>query len=453
MNGQTFKVIIDTGSSDLWIKPSHDFSFSGIAMIDVEEGYAGGVVSGTIGFASMQLGGYSFENQVFMNATTVDAHGIIDIGLDGVLGLSFNGATVSPLLETVIKNGYDSSLVKPFLFNIFDQTPQQDNFIGISLSRSADLEGSADASFTINEVDEAYAEVLNAPVVPVFNPTNLNWNILIDAIDVDGANVSLPVSIAGAPDGKLVAVMDTGTPAATLPSKLLDGIYSAIPVSVYHSAEEGWLIPCNTTTLVTVWIGGQPFPIHPLDLSTVIKDPLANNIVVCATPFSADPGAPGIYDMILGDSFMRNVYSIFNFGDSISGSPTANASMQLLSQTNINTTIMDVLTVRVDSNLLKLSEGPSNSTGGGPAVAAAALNEASPASGDASGSQVNKYAPIVIGLLGGNLLVGLILLVLGVMACLKRNEKKGGAKYVPVRVVNEETNALDDFDTDKRYSD
>jgi hypothetical protein len=72
----------------------------------------------------------------------------LDAGLDGLIGLSFAGTDVSPLMNTLQENGMDPNLGVPFLFNVFDQTPNQNNFLGISLSRTDDLEGSAEASLT-----------------------------------------------------------------------------------------------------------------------------------------------------------------------------------------------------------------------------------------------------------------------------------------------------------------
>jgi hypothetical protein len=71
------------------------------------------------------------------------------------------------------------ALEEPFLYDIFGQTPQQDNFFGISPSRTDDLEGSAEASFTINEVDGTYSDVVIAPVLPLF-PATGRWSILLD---------------------------------------------------------------------------------------------------------------------------------------------------------------------------------------------------------------------------------------------------------------------------------
>jgi hypothetical protein len=62
----------------------------------------------------------------------------------------------------------DETLGELFLSNIFDQTPGQQNFIGVSLSRTDDLEGSADASFLVNKVDQDYADVVFASAIPLF---------------------------------------------------------------------------------------------------------------------------------------------------------------------------------------------------------------------------------------------------------------------------------------------
>lgn len=184
--------------------------------------------------------------------------GIVDIGLDGLIGLSFGGAPgLTPISDTLRKNGRNASLGQPFLFNIFDQTPLKDNFIGISLSRTDDLEGSAAASFSINEVDPAYAAVLDAPFIPLFPADSGAWSILLDGISVDGTNITFPPStVPGTPSGKAVAIMDTGTPTALIPELLVNAIYSQIPGARLEALKGSnvWTVPCNTTSIVSVQI-------------------------------------------------------------------------------------------------------------------------------------------------------------------------------------------------------
>ncbi|KAF7363118.1 Family S53 protease-like protein [Mycena venus] len=92
----------------------------------------------------------------------------------------------------------------------------------------------------------------------------------------------------------------------------------------------------------------------------------------------------------------------------------------------------------------------------GAVVDAASALSSDPSTGtDGSDGAVRKYAPIIIGLLSGNLVLLLILVVLGVGAYVRR----GGAvarssKYVPVRLREEESmGKTDPYDVERRYSD
>ncbi|KAJ7182331.1 aspartic peptidase domain-containing protein [Mycena crocata] len=417
-------------SSDLWIVPPKDFTFNDTG-IDVTAGYEGGPVHGTIGFASVELGGYRVDNQAFINATSVQLREVLELGLDGLVGFAFDGTDASDIIDTLKAKGSDPILGDPFLYNVFKQTPDQNNFIGISLSRTGDLEGSADASFTINAVDIAYREVLNAPALPLFPGDNQAWSIVIDGISVDGVDVTLPSSVhTDLSAGKLSVLMDTGNPDTELPTAVLHDIYSKIPGARYRLKEAGvgwtWSIPCNTTSIVTIEIGGQPFPIHPLDLSDPVAAPFSNGGTTCFSPMTeVDVTAGSHFDGSFGDTILRNMYAVYNFGDTISKSPTGNASMQLLSQTDPIAAAADVLKVRMP----KLATSASAGSGAVAVAADAADSNLGGAGVDAA--NVKKYAITIIGLLGAHLVVMLVLTVVGIILCVKRGGKSArkGPKY------------------------
>ncbi|KAJ7624114.1 aspartic peptidase domain-containing protein [Mycena polygramma] len=448
VNGQNFLVAIDTGSSDFWISPPADIMYTNTG-VQTSIGYvAPSTVNGPIALGTVELGGYSFDQQAFVPAAPADVKlgGVLEIGLNGLIGFAFGGTSASPISASLIAAGHSKTAGQPFLFNIFDQSPDTDNFIAISLSRTDDSEGTAHASFLINELDETYSAVANSTPIPIFQ--NSRWNLPLDGISVNGKPLAMPASVvSNNNDKKPIMLMDSGTPSAFFPVDLFNSIYGSIPGALYSTSAKQWVVPCNTTAIVTVVLEGQSFPIHPLDLSDL---QVIEGVTVCTSAFAFGPGNAD-FDGLFGDSILRNMYSVSNFGSAIAKSPTPASNMQLLSQTDPVAAAADVLNVRMAA--LQNSPYPEGIPPSyGPLTFlepqfAAAIGS-SPADTDA---QVEKYAPIVIGLLGANLFILLILAVFGLIACVKWNGKAGTlpAKYTPVRLRE---GGLGTYE-DKPYSD
>ncbi|KAJ7728100.1 aspartic peptidase domain-containing protein [Mycena metata] len=451
VSGQNFLVAIDTGSSDLWISPKSHLTFTNSG-INTSIVYATSAVNGTIGFASVQVGPYGFSPQAFLVSSPdqVGLGGILDESLDGLIGFGFDGTSESAITLALGKS--DTTVGQPFLFNMFDSSPDQENFIAISLSRTDDLEGSADASFTINELDDTYAAVNTTPPIGITPPDGQRWMIPLDGITVNGNAVALtPSKVAQTPSGKMAVLLDTGTPTAGVPTELLNAIYGNIPRALYSASQKVWVVPCNTTAIVTLTFGGRPFPIHPLDLSTI---QIIEGVTVCTNAiavFESDTA----FDALFGDTIMRNVYSVFNFGSAIAKSPTRGSAIQLLSQTNATTAIADVTNVRMATLAASPPEGIPDSFQPlsfiqPPAVNAVALANGS--SDESEEGQLQKWAPIVIGLLGANLVILLVLVAIGAVMCVKRGGKSGArVNYTPVQFSESVPTA--ESCEEKRYSD
>ncbi|KAJ7146704.1 aspartic peptidase domain-containing protein [Mycena epipterygia] len=416
INEHNFSVVIDTSQGgDLWVVLPSGFSLENTTSIHPDV-----TVQGDVGFASVQLGGYTLDGtfRIAVSNMTGDVGTYLaGFGLDGMISLGLNDLNASGVVSELLANA-----------------PKEDNFLGLSISRTADLEDSASASFMINEVDEAYAEVQSAPLIPVFPGGHSIWTVLIDEISVDGVNITLPSStVSGTPAGKIVAVMEMSLKSGYVPSALYNRIYSQT------SGAQG-PISCNTTTTVILYIGGQPFPIHPLDLTDIAVN-TTTNITTCTGSLGVQAG-DSLADVTLGQDFMRNWYTVYNFGNTVVNSSTGNPTMQFLSITNSTSAAADVPNIRMTRLSAQAAQGPANMIshpGASAGTIAAVADNSEAASGD-SDAEVAKYAPIIIGLLGANLLVVLILTAIGLVL------------RAPGRFAEDEARPLDMYD-DKRYSD
>jgi saccharopepsin len=441
--------------------------------------------------APFEFGSYSIAQQAFLNAVNSTIGGMQDIGIYGLMGLSFDFASGSPINQQIESiYGPDATWGRSVLQNIFMQNPTEPNFIAIALSRTGDLEETDGGSFTIGEYLPQYADVANQTKLSQYPTGGDRWTTLLEGAYVDGTAIAVVSNITGVPSGQGQTLLDTGNPAAIFPVAMYDAIYSSIPGSALLNVPGTriWVIPCNTTTSLEFVFGGERFPVHPLDLSTITA-PLAINgqqYVACVAALQGADGYSDGFDISLGDTFLRNVYSVFDFGDYLRDGSTSDPYMQLLSTLDPATAISQVATIRGQTmaNLPPELDPAtfvglliSNGTGTDPTSAAASPNPTS--SSDASeglssvdsdstktksgvdlaigddqtvtidGSLVKKYGLIIICLLGANVLIGVVLIVFGVLACVRRGSSRKNATrasapvYVPVKSMEQ----------DERYSD
>lgn len=188
------------------------------------------------------------------------------------------------------------------------------------------------------------------------------------------------------------------------------------------------------------------------------------NVTVCASDYS--PGAgfnADLYDMILGDAFLRNTYSLFNHGDFVdpSQNKSQNAYIQLLPLVDVTNAAEDFARSREnalsqfppEATLAQLREraGLSGSTSTSSSVAGLlADDEVSSSSGySALVDRVNTFGPAIIALLGANVLVGIMLCLLGIVIWIRKGATQGSTRtrsapvYAPVRMKEEVSRAED----------
>ncbi|KAF7367158.1 Six-hairpin glycosidase [Mycena sanguinolenta] len=416
ISGNVVTVLIDTGSTDLWVMPPQrlaNFNDTGLSTA-VHYGDGSTFVEGEIGVGAFSLdGGVTVPYQAYLYGTSeAGLDSDLDQGLFGLLGLGFdvNGGSE---IDTAVRNkdGPEATWGQSVLSNIFAQNPDSSNFMGIALSRSGDQEGSADGSLTIAEYDPDYESVQNSPRLSQTPAGSGVWSVVMDSFKVGGNPIAWSSTVAGAPAGKTIALLDTGTTNILMPEGQIDAIYSTIPGAVFTIDSN---IPLD-------------FAIHPLDVTdiqTITTPDGTHNFTFCSNAFTEiGTIGQGQTDALFGDSFLRNVYTAFDFG---TGGPTVGTPfVQMLSTTDATKSAADFISVRAAAmqnmppelnpiDLIRVFNGSLNAADAVPvtisAPASTATGSSAPsATGGSTDSKVNgasrrMFAPGMAVVLGGFLL-------------------------------------------------
>ncbi|KAF7354056.1 Six-hairpin glycosidase [Mycena venus] len=453
--GTSVNAFLDTGSTDLWVSPPGGSSVGAFkstgAAVKLAFGDGSAFVNGTIGLANVEIAGHTVPAQAFLNVT----QNVGFTGEFGLVGLSFDSLGSIPRALTAAGVPDVPLVGKSLLSSIFDQNPDKERFFALSLSRLHDRRDSADASLDIATLDEKYAAVQNEPALPLFPDNSDQWSVLTEAIHVNGLSIPLPSSIKGTPPGNSLILLDSGTTNMLVPAEIRDAIYSAVPGAVlaknssiqntqFSEDKDVWVVPCDTAINMSTTFAGKRFRIHPLDMTdfTVVLGPDGKNYTICVGTITNGGVILGSdIDMIYGDSFLRNVYTVFSFGND-----TVAPHVQLLSQTDKGAA-KDFAHVRAKrlstsppelapTDIIALFDGPSSqAVGAAGKVSSAAVMDAETGSTSSPDSQIAKYAPIVIGLLGANLLLLVVVALIGIVGYVRNGRQAGPVRqYAPVKV-------------------
>jgi hypothetical protein len=299
---QTFNVIFDTGSSDLWVAGSEcDSSCGRHASYDasasssyVEDGtsfdimYGSGPVSGYQSIDDLNFGGLVVKGQNFAQVT--DASGLgaaYKLGkFDGILGMAFDVLSVNGE-TTAFKNLIDQGLVDSGMFSFY---------LGNSRADRGEL--------TLGGYNEDH---FNGELDWVDLTESTYWVIDLGDVSVEGSSLSSTTK----------AIVDSGTSLITGPSEDIAKIADAVGAKPFISGE--YLIPCE---------GDHPdvtFTINNKDYTLSFEDYIIPDGDLCLFAFMGlDIPRPTGPLYILGDVFMRKYYSVFDYENKRVGLAEAN---------------------------------------------------------------------------------------------------------------------------------
>lgn len=302
-----YDVILDTGSADLWLASSSctDSACQRLATFDPSSSstfessstafsitYGSGDAAGTLGQDIVQMAGFSVQNQVFAVCDTVSAD-LLTSPVSGLMGLAFQtiaSSGAAPLWETLASSSAWTDQLMAF---------QLTRYNNVSNAQSLEPGG----TFTMGAVNTSlYTGDIDYNDIPDGDATY--WLQTISAITSQGGSISVPSG------SDALAAIDTGTTLIGGPSDAIAAIYANIPNSQAGTGNlEGYYIyPCSTTVNVTMSFGGQSWPISNADFQAE----QLNDETCMGAFFSLSTGdnAPA---WIVGDTFLKNVYSVFRY--------------------------------------------------------------------------------------------------------------------------------------------
>ncbi|KAJ8480872.1 hypothetical protein ONZ45_g15506 [Pleurotus djamor] len=473
LGSQEIPVLVDTGSTDLWIRePSSGISLVNSTSVIVNMTYTKGQIAGPIQFAEMKLAGMTIPSQAFINANEV----VEFSSSDGLMGLGFDTIQVSRILNALDEEyGAAESISRSPIANIFHQNPTIHNFFTLLLGRENDPNAADDGAFTIGEYLPQYKSIAHSPKLE--NQTPILWGVLVDDIRIGDRSVALNSSVPSVPAGKMISALDSGASFSFLPVYLVDSIYSGIPgavrVSEIHPDLElgyQWVLPCDHADDVVLTIGGVEFPVNPLDLTRVHQTTIGENYTICINTFQERAFGSGFrdFDILLGDSFLRNVYAAFHYGSSNSSEEgvAEGPFVQLLPTTDMAKAHEDYPSVRAAQmdgrNVVSPSEfrdtiraflgleseveddveegkddEDDSETDSSSASASPPVRGALSATDDKdertpTSDFVTKFGPVVVGLLAGNLFLLIMISVIAVYLCVSRRGKARDSRVLPL---------------------
>jgi len=325
-----YEVILDTGSSNLWLadtqcnsscslnstySTSKSSTFQNLTT-PVSYGYASGTVYGSLIQDTVSMGGFTMKGLKFGAASYEVSSGssvIVPPQVNGLMGLGWQPLAsddTTPFWLTLVSSGqWDSPVMSLQLSRFRNDT------------NATEVEPGG--TFTMGYVD---TNLYNGDIEYHALTVSPSWWVLdITGISVQGKPVSPPAGNYSR------AIIDSGTSLLYGPQSSIDQIYAQIPGSTTWSGASGFYqYPCNTTVNVSLAFGGANWPIDPSDFMFLQE----GNVCVGAIASIADSTPDSFPSWIIGDTFLKNVYTVFRYEPPSVG--FAALSQQALAMNGIN---------------------------------------------------------------------------------------------------------------------
>ncbi|KPM36273.1 Vacuolar protease A [Neonectria ditissima] len=295
---QTFKVVLDTGSSNLWVPSSEcgsiacylhskytssDSSSYKSNGSEFEIHYGSGSLSGFVSNDVVTIGDLKIEKQDFAEATSEPGLAFAFGRFDGILGLGYDTISVN-------------HMVPPF-YQMVNQKLLDDPVFAFYLG---DQEGESEATF--GGVDKSRYEG-DIEYIPLRRKAY--WEVDLDAITF-GDEVAEQENTG--------AILDTGTSLNVLPSALAELLNKEIGAKKGYNGQ--YTVECDkrqTLPDITFTLAGSNYSLPATDYILEVSGSCISTFQGMDFP---EPTGPLV---ILGDAFLRRYYSVYDLGKNAVG--------------------------------------------------------------------------------------------------------------------------------------
>lgn len=299
---QEFKVVLDTGSSNLWVPSSecgsiacylhtkYDSSASRTYKkngTDFAIQYGSGAVKGFISTDDLTIGDLTVKKQDFGETTEEPGLAFAFGRFDGILGLGYDTISVD-------------RVVPPF-YNMIAQGLLDEPVFSFYLGNTANGEGD-ESSVVFGGVDKSH---YSGSITKLPLRRKAYWEVDLDAVTFGKQTAELD---------NTGAILDTGTSLITFPSTFAELLNKEIGAKKSYNGQ--YTIECDKRDSLpdmTFTLTGHNFTISAQDYILEVQGSCISAITGLDVP---EPAGPLV---ILGDAFLRKWYSIYDLGSNSVG--------------------------------------------------------------------------------------------------------------------------------------